>query len=831
MPYHRKLSSEVFPRKLFWETFIELDHSVEKKLLIEILQISKKRNLIFEVLDEQGWSEWKDNPDKLVKGIVPLLIALFCDRITISISIFKKSFQFEDLVAQMRRDIGSSSSNKKILSFFNLVSKLLDQSPENDSEYPITCLSYFPLNRILHILFESEDECLLGLILIQELLHHSDQQYLLLPFLYENGVPSRLQQLQGQVFTPPEITNFLAKFSLSKADFRKIIDPACGTGLFLLAALDYISHSHQRTSLKYIIGIEKDPYLGSITKSAINYFLYKNPSMSVKSSIIIQDFFCLNNEEEKRLKSDEKVIYYVNPPYTRQENIPMQYKTLIQTIIQKDLIFFSKTGENVRKEFSRRSGLYAYFLLHIAGKLKENDSIGLIIPNSWLDVDYGLYIRQLLYKYFHIHTIIMTTKEKLIPAAEVNTVILYVIRDSKKSIKQVNYYLIERKSDLALISLGMREKIPFHKKFDQHVLDPPKKWNAILKAPNCYLNLLNLLNDKLMPLKSIASIKRGFTTGANDFFYLGKPGCENKYFRSEWDSESGDLLLYLRDDRIQEFYRLGWTIKEPMFRIEKEYWMHSCRNKSKGLKIKFVDSKEVEWIPNYVVKSPKELQKFEINESEINYVVLIICHSISIEKGVQEYIHWGEKWVPSSGRKYPLRPTCKTRANWFCLPLLKKESFPILGMMTINDRFAFFYNPSKYYFDARFYGIQLTNSLDEIAFIFLFLNSIVAAFQLELLGRSNLGEGGLDIKVYEYEDLMIPNINLINGNAVLISKKIFKETIHKRPLSIREVDFEDEFIKVNLLFNVQLDPEVLKNLKTELETLVRLRLSKAKSFQ
>ena len=81
--------------------------------------------------------------------------------------------------------------------------------------------------------------------------------------------------------------------------------------------------------------------------------------------------------------------------------------------------------------------------------------------------------------------------------------------------------------------------------------------------------------------------------------------------------------------------------------------------------------------------------------------------------------------------------------------------------MTINDRYPFFLNPQNYYFDARLYGVtpnydSVLDSNEMTIFLFLYLNSVFVSQQIELLGRSNLGEGGLDVKVYEYQEIKIP---------------------------------------------------------------------------
>jgi hypothetical protein len=150
--------------------------------------------------------------------------------------------------------------------------------------------------------------------------------------------------------------------------------------------------------------------------------------------------------------------------------------------------------------------------------------------------------------------------------------------------------------------------------------------------------------------------------------------------------------------------------------------------------------------------------------------------------------------------------------------------------MTINDRFPFFFNPRNFFFDARLYGIRFTNQeKDYFQNSFLYLNSIVASIQLEMLGRNNLGEGGLDIKVYEYKMLKLPQMKFYPSELECDPKNLFSSLCKESPISIihgkpEQVKFiTEEFI--SCLFNFTF--QFLADLHTEFQGIVRSRLEKA----
>jgi hypothetical protein len=154
-------------------------------------------------------------------------------------------------------------------------------------------------------------------------------------------------------------------------------------------------------------------------------------------------------------------------------------------------------------------------------------------------------------------------------------------------------------------------------------------------------------------------------------------------------------------------------------------------------------------------------------------------------------------------------------------------------MMTLNDRYPFFFNPQNYYFDARLYGIsprhvtELTQS-KITKFLFLYLNSIFTSLQLEMLGRSNLGEGGLDVKVYEYNRILI--LPLVQHIAKGLDS--FNRIIKFQPYSIIEQTSSavkkllDEFLLQTECFS----QAEIQLMHSSLAEMIQARLEKARTI-
>ncbi len=135
------------------------------------------------------------------------------------------------------------------------------------------------------------------------------------------------------------------------------------------------------------------------------------------------------------------------------------------------------------------------------------------------------------------------------------------------------------------------------------------KWGKYLRAPDVYFELIEEGRKKktMVPLKEIADIRRGYTTGINDFFYLERDGENYKN-------------------------AAGWSGK-----IEAEYLKP-------------------------VIKSPKESNTIEIDPVKLKFR-LFICNKSKDELksanhyGALNYIEWGEMKEPArerNTRKYPV---------------------------------------------------------------------------------------------------------------------------------------------------------------------------------
>ena len=670
--------------------------------------------------------------------------------------------------------------------------------------------------------------------------------------IFQKLIPQEERHNLGQYFTNPDVVDLILCFCL-KQENDKVFDPACGAGTFLVRAYQHKKLMNQYLKHEDILetlwgnDIAKFPAHLSTINLAIN-------DLSVDRNypnIMQEDFFNLLSTAQgfdmpdkwrrvraKTLGIKEREIEYPrwfdcivgNPPYTRQEEmaeIAPEDRRYKETTIDKAL---QDTNGRKLADIPRRAGIYVYFFVHGAKFLRNGGRFGFVVSESWLDVDYGKGLQEFLLKNYKIVAIIGSKVERWFEDADINTCIVILEKcsgDDKRRERDDNLvrfvylkkplrYFIPPAQDIwekqvARIN-AIKEKfiktILAHGDLyegDDFRIFPKKqkelweegydaeeqnytgaKWGKYLRAPDIFFKILEKGKGKLVPLKQIAEVRRGFTTGANEFFYM-----------------TGE-----------EIKRLG---------IEKEFWMH---RDEKG-----------NWIPNYVVKSPRECKSIIVKPQDLKYRVLMIHKDRGDLKGtkVLRYIRDGER------KGYHLRPTCASRERWYDLGMRKPYGF--LHPMIHNDRQLIGLNLSAVYVDHNLFELQPKRR--HLLSVALFFVSTVSSLIREFGGRVNLGEGALKTEGIDIEKLITIDPSLLNDAQVgalsrwfdshksFAHDSLFSELSASSPdeVSLDKVKPDrrelDNIIMGNILGLT--DEEQLEVYRAVIDV-VKSRLEKAKSF-
>ena len=283
-----------------------------------------------------------------------------------------------------------------------------------------------------------------------------------------------------------------------------------------------------------------------------------------------------------------------NPPYVRQENIadpkiPRErvttenkkaYKAkLARSVYQAFPGFFNykhakdigDPSAAVSRKLDAKSDLYIYFYFHGLYLLNPQGAFCFVTSNSWLDVGYGKDLQEFTLKHCHIKQIIDNQARRSFASADVNTVIsLFSAPDEKRQwgLDQTARFVMFKTPFEAILDAIIFEEVEEHKKrysTAEHRIFPisqrtlleggsndttPRakytgdKWGGkYLRAPDIYWTIIEKGKDKLVRLGDVAEVRRGFTTGANEFFYLDTDRIR------EWGIEEEFLMPVIKSPR------------------------------------------------------------------------------------------------------------------------------------------------------------------------------------------------------------------------------------------------------------------------------------------
>jgi methylase of polypeptide subunit release factors len=236
----------------------------------------------------------------------------------------------------------------------------------------------------------------------------------------------------GQHFTGPDAVDLINAFCIRAAD-ASVLDPACGSGSFLVRAYyrkKAMNRERDHTAiLGDLFGCDVALYpahLATLNLAAREINDEANYPRIARDNFFHIDpakVFCEIPEHVTGKKVPVKITsldaVVGNPPYVRQEKIDKKAKPHIQALMDAA---FKGT------EFSGRADLHCYFWPQAARLLKEGGWFGFLTSAQWLDVDYGFDLQRWILKHFKIVAIMESSVERWFPDARVKTCITILKR-------------------------------------------------------------------------------------------------------------------------------------------------------------------------------------------------------------------------------------------------------------------------------------------------------------------------------------------------------------------------------------------------------------------
>ena len=220
-----------------------------------------------------------------------------------------------------------------------------------------------------------------------------------------------------------------------------------------------------------------------------------------------------------------------NPPYVRQEKI----KALKPTLKKRHTCY---TGA---------ADLYVYFYERGLQLLSASGVHTFICSNSWLDVNYGAPLQKYLLENTAGAVICHSEAEREFESADINTIVSILQNGAPNPDSHIRFLTFKTSIGDPDVENRRERKRTYTELKREGTRDNTytgDKWGGkYLRAPDIYWTILEKRKDKLVRLGDIADVRRGFTTGANEFFYLDAEQIR------EWSIESEYLKPVIKSPR------------------------------------------------------------------------------------------------------------------------------------------------------------------------------------------------------------------------------------------------------------------------------------------
>jgi len=231
---------------------------------------------------------------------------------------------------------------------------------------------------------------------------------------------------QGQFFTPEPVIDFCVDIMQPTLN-EKIIDPACGSGGFLMSAIKYLYKNNQNADIQNVIS--ENIFGFDINKSILRIAKMKLLlEANVKTNVL-----CANSLENFENLNDTFDLILTNPPFGA--------KITNSEVLKKfDLGYKWTKYEN---EFYKTKNLQStqnteiLFIERCLALLKEGGRMGIVLPNGNFENPSLEYLRFYIKQKSKLLAVVKLPQETFIPfGTGVKTSILFLEKDTQNIEKQ-----------------------------------------------------------------------------------------------------------------------------------------------------------------------------------------------------------------------------------------------------------------------------------------------------------------------------------------------------------------------------------------------------------
>jgi type I restriction-modification system DNA methylase subunit len=398
--------------------------------------------------------------------------------------------------------------------------------------------------------------------------------------IYKEIIPAEERHDLGQYYTPPRVVDLITRLTIEE-ESDDVLDPACGSGGFLVGAYDRLhglgANDHEDI-LSQVHGVDINRFPAHL--SAINLAVQDLSTETHNTNIEVTDFFNVIPGQDRVTverasvgeDDDEDDSYEVdfpptvdavvaNPPYIRAGQIDDTQKARSHL-------------DSLGYDLDGNSDIYCYFFTHSYEFLEDNGKMGFLTSNRWLSANYGENLQEFLFDNFKIQSIIDFQQQMFeIPLISTCITILEKCDDpeERRDNRTNLVHIKDRFDDLEeLVDVVRDDEQEFgtmniesgfrRATFRQDTLSEIERWDRYLFGPKVYFQLLSEYEGEFCTLGDLADVSRGFTSGNNSYFYFQEReeyqewGIEEEFISPLLKHISPTEYIDLRDEDPTWYY-------------------------------------------------------------------------------------------------------------------------------------------------------------------------------------------------------------------------------------------------------------------------------------
>lgn len=302
-------------------------------------------------------------------------------------------------------------------------------------------------------------------------------------------------KLRGGYYTPQIITEFICNWAIDQ-NTRKVLEPSCGDGNFLAAAVERLKEINpELSSEEAIMGIELCPEEACKAKK-------------YNTRVVCDDFFEYYQNYIANKMSFDAIIG--NPPFIRYQNVDAKSRNIAFRFM-----------EDVGMHPTKLTNIWLPFLVLSALALTDNGKLGMVIPAELFQVNYAGETREFLSKFFDRLTLV--TFQKLV-FEEIQQEVVLLLGERTSQNKGIQVIELNDLEDLKNFRLDN-----FYDYEVKKLNHSNEKWvEYFLSCAEIELMRKLKSNTNISCTTDLFEINVGLVSGENSFFLLNRNMVEER---------------------------------------------------------------------------------------------------------------------------------------------------------------------------------------------------------------------------------------------------------------------------------------------------------------